>query len=69
VNQIIPLGSEGGAGNSSEVLRIHINETVLDANGAIDQHKIVIWFPGWRLVLRSNQGLFEVHYTLSTCME
>jgi flavin reductase (DIM6/NTAB) family NADH-FMN oxidoreductase RutF len=23
-----------------EVLRIHINETVLDANGAIDQHKI-----------------------------
>jgi flavin reductase (DIM6/NTAB) family NADH-FMN oxidoreductase RutF len=42
VNQIIPLGSEGGAGNLvlCEVLRIHINETVLDANGAIDQHKI-----------------------------
>jgi hypothetical protein len=41
VNQIIPLGSEGGAGNLvlCEVLRI-INETVLDANGAIDQHKI-----------------------------
>jgi hypothetical protein len=41
VNQIIPLGSEGGAGNLvlCEV-RIHINETVLDANGAIDQHKI-----------------------------
>jgi flavin reductase (DIM6/NTAB) family NADH-FMN oxidoreductase RutF len=35
VNQIIPLGSEGGAGNLvlCEVLRIHINETVLDANG------------------------------------
>jgi flavin reductase (DIM6/NTAB) family NADH-FMN oxidoreductase RutF len=29
VNQIIPLGSEGGAGNLvlCEVLRIHINET------------------------------------------
>jgi flavin reductase (DIM6/NTAB) family NADH-FMN oxidoreductase RutF len=39
VNQIIPLGSEGGV-LFSEVLRIHINETVLDANGAIDQHKI-----------------------------
>jgi flavin reductase (DIM6/NTAB) family NADH-FMN oxidoreductase RutF len=40
VNQIIPLGSEGG-GNLvlCEVLRIHINETVLE-NGAIDQHKI-----------------------------
>jgi hypothetical protein len=41
VNQIIPLGSEGGAGNLFSVkYYIHINETVLDANGAIDQHKI-----------------------------
>jgi flavin reductase (DIM6/NTAB) family NADH-FMN oxidoreductase RutF len=46
VNQIIPLGSEGGANLVlCEVLRIHINETVLDANGAIDQHKIDL-FPG-----------------------
>jgi flavin reductase (DIM6/NTAB) family NADH-FMN oxidoreductase RutF len=60
VNQIIPLGSEGGAGNLvlCEVLRIHINETVLDANGAIDQHKIdLVSRLGYS---RSNQGLFEV---------
>jgi hypothetical protein len=38
VNQIIPLWR--GAGLVLCVLRIHINETVLDANGAIDQHKI-----------------------------
>ena len=42
VTQIIPLGTEGGAGNLvlCEVVRIHIDESVLDKNGAIDQHKI-----------------------------
>jgi flavin reductase (DIM6/NTAB) family NADH-FMN oxidoreductase RutF len=35
VTQIIPLGTEGGAGNLVlyEVLRIHIDESVLDENG------------------------------------
>lgn len=42
VTQIIALGNEGGAGNLilCEVLRIHIDESILDENGAIDQHKI-----------------------------
>jgi flavin reductase (DIM6/NTAB) family NADH-FMN oxidoreductase RutF len=69
VNQIIPLGSEGGAGNLvlCEVLRIHINETVLDANGAIDQHKIdLVSRLGGSWYSRSNQGLFEVPKPLST---
>ena len=42
VNQIISLGTEGGAGNLiiCEVVRIHIDEAVLDANGIIDPAKI-----------------------------
>jgi flavin reductase (DIM6/NTAB) family NADH-FMN oxidoreductase RutF len=44
VNQIIPLGrNEGGAGNLilCEVVRIHIDEAVLDTNGSIDQQKLI----------------------------
>jgi flavin reductase (DIM6/NTAB) family NADH-FMN oxidoreductase RutF len=69
VTQIIPLGSEGGAGNLilCEVLRIHINEAVLDANGAIDQYKIdLVSRLGGNWYSRSNQGLFEVPKPLST---
>ncbi|NOS90556.1 MAG: flavin reductase family protein [Cyclobacteriaceae bacterium] len=38
VNQVIPLGSEGGAGNLvlCEVQLIHINDTILDSEGRID---------------------------------
>jgi flavin reductase (DIM6/NTAB) family NADH-FMN oxidoreductase RutF len=69
VNQIIPLGSEGGAGNLilCEVVRIHIHEAVLDANGAIDQYKIdLVSRLGGSWYSRSNQGLFEVPKPLST---
>jgi flavin reductase (DIM6/NTAB) family NADH-FMN oxidoreductase RutF len=69
VNQIIPLGSEGGAGNLilCEVVRIHINKAVLDANGAIDQFKIdLVSRLGGSWYSRSNQGLFEVPKPLST---
>jgi flavin reductase (DIM6/NTAB) family NADH-FMN oxidoreductase RutF len=42
VNEIVALGQHGGAGNLviCEVLKIHINEAVLDAKGMIDQQKI-----------------------------
>ncbi|SHL47865.1 flavin reductase family protein [Flavobacterium xanthum] len=69
VTQIIPLGTEGGAGNLvlCEVVRIHINESVLDENGAIDQHKIdLVSRLGGNWYSRSNQGLFEVPKPLST---
>lgn len=69
VTQIIPLGTEGGAGNLvlCEVLRIHIDESVLDENGAIDQHKIdLVSRLGGNWYSRSNQGLFEVPKPLST---
>jgi flavin reductase (DIM6/NTAB) family NADH-FMN oxidoreductase RutF len=42
VNEIIALGNQGGAGNLiiCEVVKIHINEAVLDDKGMIDQSKI-----------------------------
>jgi flavin reductase (DIM6/NTAB) family NADH-FMN oxidoreductase RutF len=42
VNEVIELGTEGGAGNLiiCEVVRIHINEDVLDDQQMIDQNKI-----------------------------
>lgn len=42
VNEIKPLGTEGGAGNLviCEVLRMHIDDDLLDANKKIDQRKI-----------------------------
>jgi flavin reductase (DIM6/NTAB) family NADH-FMN oxidoreductase RutF len=63
VNQIIALGTAGGAGNLiiCEVLKIHIDEKVLDENGAIDQHKIdLVSRLGNNWYSRSNKGLFEV---------
>ena len=69
VTQIIPLGTEGGAGNLilCEVLRIHIDERILDENGAIDQYKIdLVSRLGGNWYSRSNQGLFEVPKPLTT---
>lgn len=69
VNQIIALGSEGGAGNLiiCEVLKMHINEAVLDANGVIDPVKIdLVSRLGGNWYSRANQGLFEVEKPLAT---
>ncbi|MGQ7946278.1 flavin reductase family protein [Flavobacterium sp. WC2509] len=63
VTQIIPLGTEGGAGNLilCEVVRIHIDEAILNENGTIDQHKIdLVSRLGANWYSRSNQGLFQV---------
>ncbi len=63
VNQIIALGTEGGAGNLiiCEVLKIHIDEKILDADGNIDQHKIdLVSRMGNNWYSRANAGLFEV---------
>lgn len=42
VNKVIELGENGGAGNLviCEVLRIHVEEAILDEDGKIDQKKI-----------------------------
>lgn len=69
VNDIISLGTEGGAGNLviCEVVKIHIHESVLDESGAIDQFKIdLVSRMGGNWYSRANQGLFEVPKPLST---
>ncbi|MEK6780321.1 MAG: flavin reductase family protein [Bacteroidota bacterium] len=42
VNQVIPMGTEGGAGNLiiCEILLVHIKEEVFDSAGKIDPNKI-----------------------------
>ncbi len=69
VTKVEPLGSEGGAGNLvfSEVLKIHIRETILNAQGAIDQHKIdQVARMGGNWYTRANKGLFEVQKPLTS---
>ena len=69
VNEIIELGQEGGAGNLiiCEVLKIHINEAVLDEKGVIDQYKIdLVSRMGGNWYSRANQGLFEVPKPITT---
>ena len=69
VNDIISLGTEGGAGNLiiCEVIQMHISEDILDVNGLIDQHKIdLVSRMGTNWYSRSNQGLFEIPKPLAT---
>lgn len=69
INQIIALGDQGGAGNLviCEVVKIHINEKVLDAEGNIDQLKIdLVARMGGNWYSRANQGMFEVPKPLTT---
>lgn len=69
VNEIISLGENGGAGNLiiCEVLKIHIDKSVLDEDGLIDQHKIdLVSRLGGNWYSRSNMGLFEVVKPLTT---
>ncbi len=63
VKDVIELGTEGGAGNLviCEVVRIHINEEILDANGRIDPEKIdLVARMGGDWYSRAKLGLFEV---------
>lgn len=69
VNQIVPLGTEGGAGNLviCEVLKMHINENILNENGGIDQAKIdLVARMGGNWYTRANAGMFEVEKPLTT---
>lgn len=64
VRQVIPLGTEGGAGNLvlAEVVMMHIDETVLDENHKIDQRKLdLVARLGNNWYTRANADtLFEV---------
>jgi len=69
VNEIIHLGNEGGAGNLivCEVVKLHVNEAVLDENGAIDQHKIdLVARAGGSYYSRAKEGFFEIPKPIST---
>ena len=64
VNQVIPLGTEGGAGNLviAEVLVMHIDESVLDQEGKIDQLKLdLVARLGGNWYTRANAStIFEI---------
>ncbi len=69
VIKVEALGKEGGAGNLifSEVVKIHVDESILDASGTIDQHKIdQVARMGGNWYSRANMGLFEVPKPLSS---
>lgn len=70
VNQVVPLGSEGGAGNLviCQVKLIHVNPNVLNAVGKIDQQKIdlVARMGGDWYTRAHGDALFEVPKPLTT---
>jgi len=70
VREIVELGDEGGSGNLiiCEILLIHINDEVLDADGAIDQTKIdLVGRMGGNYYVRAHgDALFEVPKPLAS---
>ncbi len=70
VNQVIELGENAGAGNLiiCEVVKLHINEEVLDEKGVIDQKKIdlVARMGGNWYCRASGDSLFEIEKPLTT---
>ncbi len=69
VTKVEALGENGGAGNLvfSEVLKIHIKETILDETGTIDPYKIdQVARMGGNWYTRAREGLFEVQKPLSS---
>lgn len=69
VKEIVELGQEGGAGNLiiCEVVMVHVNDDVLDADGKIDQIKIdTVARMGGNWYCRSKDAMFEVPKPLAT---
>lgn len=63
VNQIITLGTEGGAGNLviCEVVKIHITSEVLDDDQTINQEKLdLVARAGGNYYNRAKNGFFEI---------
>lgn len=69
VNEVIGLGDQGGAGNLviCEVVKMHINEAVLNEQGVIVQDKMdLVARMGGNWYTRANEGMFEVEKPLTT---
>jgi flavin reductase (DIM6/NTAB) family NADH-FMN oxidoreductase RutF len=71
VNEVIELGDQGGAGNLiiCEVLRIHIDEAILDEHQMIDQHQIdLVSRMGGNWYCRADENsMFEIPKPITTC--
>jgi len=69
VNDVISLGEHGGAGNLviCEVVKLHLDESILDEHGRIDPRKIdTVARMGGNWYSRARAGLFEVEKPIST---
>ena len=69
VKQVIETGQEGGAGNLviCEVVKVHVDEEILDGKGAIDPAKIdTVARMGGNWYSRSKVGMFEVPKPIRT---
>lgn len=69
VNEIIKLGTEGGAGNLiiCEVVKFHISNEILDDNEMIDQEKLdLVARAGGDYYSRAKNGFFKVPKPLHT---
>jgi flavin reductase (DIM6/NTAB) family NADH-FMN oxidoreductase RutF len=69
VNEIVKLGTEGGAGNLiiCEVLKFHMSESILDANGVVNQEKLdLVARAGGNYYSRARDGFFEISKPLTT---
>ena len=63
VTNIIALGTEGGAGNLviCEVLKLHIDDEVLNTDGSINQEKLdLVARVGGNYYSRAKKGFFEI---------
>ena len=64
VREVVELGNEGGSGNLiiSEIVLMHIDDAILDAEGSIDQTKIdLVGRMGGNFYCRAHgESLFEV---------
>lgn len=69
VNDIIKLGTEGGAGNLiiCELLKMHVDDEFLDKDGIIDQEKLdLVARAGGNYYTRARNGFFEIPKPLAT---
>ncbi|APY10658.1 flavin reductase [Seonamhaeicola sp. S2-3] len=69
INEIVALGNEGGAGNLviCEVLKMHIDDEVLNEDETINQKKLdLVARAGGSLYSRASKGFFEIPKPLTS---
>lgn len=69
VNKIISLGDKGGAGNLiiCQVVKLHINTSILDKKGLIDQTKLdLVARAGGSFYVRNKESFFEIPKPISS---